>query len=203
MRYNINLLEAQKQLEEAINLTTTKMTAIMAKKARDLIKNSQKISDSKLSAYLIDTAYSLMYNQFKKEVGHLDKSTQQSMIYNAVDKTKDILDLIKPKSKVNEMAELEYSQDKGINFIGGSDFENKFIKSIGDAFDYSKELRRLFDIEAKPYDIQLEKIEGNLQITLNPEHGQKKKVGLFPWSYVGKYLNNPKGMADFLLMNYR
>lgn len=104
---------------------------------------------------------------------------------------------------INEMAELEYSKEKGVDFVGGSDFENRFIKAISSAFDYSKELRSLFDVEASPYDIQLEKIEGNLRITLNPEHGQKKIVGLFPWSYVGKYLNNPKGMADFLLMNYR
>ncbi len=104
---------------------------------------------------------------------------------------------------INEMAELEYSKEKGVEFVNGSSFENKFIKAINDAFNYSEELRSFFDIEAEPYDIQLEKIEGNLRITLNPEHGQKKIIGLFPWSYVGKYLNNPKGMANFLLMNYR
>jgi len=105
--------------------------------------------------------------------------------------------------EIQEMAQIEYSSEKGVHSSNGTNFENKFIDAIKAAFDYSKELRDLFDAEMEPYDIQLEKIEGNLKITLNPENGQKRKIGLFPWSYVGKYLNDPKGMADFLLMNYR
>lgn len=104
---------------------------------------------------------------------------------------------------INEMAQLEYSTEKGIHSSDGTGFENKFIEAIKAAFNYSEKLRSIFDVETQPYDIQLERIEGNLRIMLNPEHGQKTKIGLFPWSYVGKYLNNPKGMADFLLMNYR
>ena len=107
------------------------------------------------------------------------------------------------KSILNELAQIEYSSSGNKTNLTSNAFEDSIIKTIEKAFSLSTKLSKMFDVQDEVYDIEVKKIGSTIEITMNPEHGERKTVGTYPMMYVGKYINKPQEMASFLLMNYQ
>lgn len=105
------------------------------------------------------------------------------------------------------MASLEYSSKRGFqtgksNHPKFSNIEDAVIKSIGNAFEASPQLQEMYGVFDNIHDIEITINDSIVDISLHPENGNKSSLGHFPLSYVSKYINNPKGMASFLMMKY-
>ena len=110
---------------------------------------------------------------------------------------------MKLKQLISEIAQLEYAPS-GIrtNTKQATSMEKSIINAVSKAFATSSDLQQKFNLNKEPpYDVEVRTVKPNFEITLNPEDGSKKFVGTYPMSQVAKYLNNPKGMANFLLQH--
>ena len=109
---------------------------------------------------------------------------------------------MKLKQLISEIAQLEYAPSgirtdtKQATFM-----EKSIINAVSKAFATSPDLQQKFNLDKEPPDVEVRTVKPNFEITLNPEDGSKKFVGTYPMSQVAKYLNNPKGMANFLLQH--
>ncbi len=109
---------------------------------------------------------------------------------------------------IQETASLEYSSTNGFQ-TGKSNhpkfpgLENTIIKSIESAFAENQKLREMYGLLDNIQDIEVTINDSIVDIYTHPENGLKKILGHYPISYVSKYHKNPKGMASFLMMNYK
>lgn len=106
------------------------------------------------------------------------------------------------KSVLNELAQIEHSISRNKIKLDSDVFENSIIKTIEKAFSVNTKLSRMFDVYDDVYDIEVKKMGSTIEITMNPEHGEKRTVGTYPIMYISKYINKPEEMASFLLMKY-
>jgi hypothetical protein len=108
---------------------------------------------------------------------------------------------MKFKTILKEMAQVEYSDEKGVQVDNeqANALEFSIAKAIGRAFESSEELRNKFKLNHLPYDVQVTKEGSTFKLTFNPEDGSSPESRVYPMSYLAKYINNPKMMASVLL----
>ena len=108
---------------------------------------------------------------------------------------------MKFKSIINEMSQIEYSDENGVqqNDKESNALEASITRAIGKAIQASDELRKKFKMNQLPYDIQVVKEGSTFKITMSPEDGSDPSIRVYPMNYLAKYINNPKMMAVVLL----
>lgn len=109
---------------------------------------------------------------------------------------------MKIKNILSELAQIEYSSSGIKTRLSSNAIEDSILKTIEQSISMNPKLTKMFNIQDEIYDLEVEKIGSTVKISMNPENGEKRTVGTFPMMYVGKYINKPKEMASFLLMNY-